>query len=50
MIPLISRIYGWTIQMQNERVMWSEKKIEAANDSYLEYMEYAYNGINVYLT
>ncbi len=49
MIKIESRIYGWIIQMQNERILWSEKKLEVENDRYLEYIEYTYNGINVFL-
>ena len=49
MIGINTRIYGWLLQMTNARISWSEKKVEAEHDQYLEYMEYAYNGINIYL-
>ena len=49
MIPIDTRIYRWLLQMTNARISWSEKKVDAEHDKYLESIEYHYNGINIYL-
>ena len=48
MIPTTTRIYSWLIQMNNARTTWSQQKIEAEHDRYLEMTMYQYHGINVY--
>ena len=48
MIHMTTRIHSWLMQMRNVRTTWSQKKIEAEHDHYLEQMMYQYHGINVY--
>lgn len=48
MIHMTTRIYSWLMQMNNARTTWSQKKIEAEHDRYLETTMYQYHGINVY--
>ena len=48
MIPIPTRIYGWLLQMNSERMTWSQKKIDAEYDRYLEMTMHQYHGINIY--
>ncbi len=48
MIPIQTRIYAWLIQMNEARTTWSQKKIDAEHDRYLETTIHQYHGINVY--
>lgn len=48
MIVIQTRIYAWLMQMSSARMAWSQKKIDAEHDRYLEQMMYQYHGINVY--
>ena len=48
MIPTQIRIYGWLMQMNAARTMWSQKKIETEHDRYLEQTMYQYHGINMH--
>ena len=36
MIQIQPRVYAWLMQMNNARMTWSQKKIEAEHDRYLE--------------
>lgn len=48
MIHMTTRISAWLMQMTNARTTWSQKKIEAEHDRYLETTMHQYHGINVY--
>ena len=48
MIPVQTRIYAWLMQMTEARMAWSQKKIEAEHDKYLEQTMYQYHGINMH--
>lgn len=48
MVQMQTRIYAWLMQMTAARTTWSQKKIEAEHDRYLEQTMYQYHGINVY--
>lgn len=48
MIHMTTRIHSWLMQMHNARTTWSQKKIDAEHDRYLEQTMYQYHGINMY--
>lgn len=41
-----TRICAWLLQINGARTMWSNEKIAAEQDNYLESIEFHYNGIN----